>query len=99
MIVNTEPAISRGNQPPLGIFSRLAPQKPRSTTRKPPAITSTAGRLHLHLSRATTANRIDVNTMSVVTATPYAAASRLDDRKPITSPMHAIISTQFSPGM
>ena len=37
--------------------------------------------------------------MSVVTATPYAAASLLEERKPITSPMHAIISIQLRPGM
>ena len=43
MTVNTSPAINSGNQPPLGILSRLAPQKPRSTKRKAPAIASTAG--------------------------------------------------------
>ena len=40
-----------------------------------------------------------MNTMSVVTATPYAEASRLDEPKPITRPMHASMRSQLSPGM
>src|ERR687884_2035224 len=89
IIVKTAAATTSGNHPPLGIFSRLAPQNARSTTRNAAASATTAGRLHFHRERATTAKRIDVNTMSVVTATPYAAASLLDEPKPSTSPTHA----------
>jgi hypothetical protein len=99
MMVKTIAAITRGNQPPLGILSRLAPQNPRSTTRNAAASARTAGRLHFHRERATTAKRIVVNTMSVVTATPYAAASRLDEPKPSTSPMQANMSSLLSAGM
>ncbi len=72
---------------------------PVATSRNTDASMSTAGSPQFQRVRATTANRIVVNTMSVVTATPYAAARLLDDRKPTTSPMHAIISSQLSPGM
>jgi hypothetical protein len=68
--VKTTAAMTSGNQPPLGILSRLAPQKPRSTTRKTAQSAATAGRRHFQSVRATTAKRMVVNTMSVVTATP-----------------------------
>src|SRR6476619_2425757 len=86
MIVNTIVAITSGNHPPLGIFVSPAVQKPRSNVRNPAARATVAGMLQFQRARATTANRIVVNTMSVVTATPYAAARLLDDRKPTTSP-------------
>ena len=40
-----------------------------------------------------------VSTMSVVTATPYAAARLLELRKPSTRAMQPIISAQFTVGM
>src|SRR5512138_3762532 len=99
MIVNTNAATTSGNQPPLGIFVSPAVQKPRSNTRNAEAIAIVAGRLHFHNDRDTTASRMVVNTMSVVTATPYAAARLLDDRNPTTSPTHATASSQLRPGM
>jgi hypothetical protein len=70
MTVKTTPATTSGNQPPCGILSRLAPQNARSTTRNAAASAIAAARLHRQRERATTAKRIVVNTMSVVTATP-----------------------------
>ena len=96
---NITAAITSGNQPPCGILTMLAPQNARSTTRNAAESSPTRSRLHFQRERATNAKRIVVNTMSVVTATPYAAASRLDDWKPTTRLMHAIISAQFTAGM
>jgi hypothetical protein len=45
---------------------------------------------------ATTHRNTLVITMSIVTDMPYAAASPLDDRKPITSALEAIASIQLT---
>jgi hypothetical protein len=96
--MKTAAAIASGNQPPRGILSRLADQNETSTARKNPVTSRAAGRPHRHLSRATTKNSTVVTTIVVVTATPYAAARLLEDRKPSTSPMHASISAQLTDG-
>lgn len=70
MTVIRRPPTTRGNQPPWGIFRRLAAQKARSTTRNAPVIPPTTHRLHRHRSLATTANSNVVMTIVVVTATP-----------------------------
>ena len=99
MIVKTAAATTSGNHPPCGIFDNPAVQKPRSMVRNTAARPTVAAIPHPQRARATTANRIVVNTMSVVTATPDAAARVLDDRNPTTSPTHAIARSQLSPGM
>ena len=49
-------------------------------------------------ARATSKKITDVITIVVVTAMPYAAASALDVRKPMTRPMLPTISAQFTSG-
>src|SRR5262245_5988021 len=68
--MNTAAATTSGNQPPLGILSRLADQKDTSTARKKPHTRSADAMPHFHRSRATTNRSTVVTTIVVVTATP-----------------------------
>ena len=99
MAVVPSAAMSSGNHPPCGIFTRLAPQNPSSTVRKVTSNATTAPSAHFQRRQAKSPKSSVVNTISVVTATPYADARLLADLKPSTSAMHAAMSAQLTAGM
>ena len=98
MKVKTRPASSSGNQPPSATLMMFAPKNARSMTRKNAASDAGGQRVPGQIRRARREeHRRDDHRR--VTATPYAAASCVELRKPTTRRMHPIISAQFTDGM
>ena len=91
-------ATTSGNQPPVSIFTRLAPRNARSTVRNraPTATTRPAGQRQRSL--ATEQNSSVVMVMVPVTAIPYADARLPDDWNVRTRSTQATPSTRFTPG-
>jgi hypothetical protein len=84
MMRRTTPTTASGTQPPRWILTMFAPKNARSTARKPPASAPARHGDQRHRGRAITQTSIVVTAIVPVTATPYAAASALDDRKSTT---------------
>src|SRR5687768_11364935 len=97
--MNTKMPTVIGNQPPSGTLTMFEAKNAESAMRNGMVRLSTALVRHFHRSFATTARRIVVISIVVVTDTPYAAARFVDLRNTSTRPIAANIRIQFTDEM
>ena len=98
MTVNTPSATSRGSHPPRATLDRLAARKVTSTPPKATAASSTFQSGHFHSTRPTSSSSSVSTTSAPVTDTPYAVASRADERNVSVTASTPTNRTALTPG-
>jgi hypothetical protein len=97
MMVKTMSAMSSVTQPPWVTLVRLAAKKVSSVPPKTTATSTSRQVAQCQRARATTRNSVVVRRNVPVTATPYAVASRSEDRNSRTTSATATNSPQLIP--